>query len=178
MSIAVSVIVGPSRVHRLLCLAWGLAQAGAAWAVGVAVPARFPGAPWLALLLACTAAGLMHSAVRRPKTHRIDISGTGDLRVTVQQDVGGAGSVAALSGAAVSGANVPANLLTGSVLWPMLAVLRYAPRDAAEDMGVGATASVLPVWRDSVDPAAWRGLAVALAVIGRRCGGEGFDKIR
>lgn len=173
MSIAVSVIVRPSRVHRLLCLAWGLAQAGAAGAVGFAMPASFPGAPWLALLLTCTAVGMMHSAVRRPKTHRIDISGTGDLRVTVQQDVGGAGSAAA-----VSEADVPAVLLPGAVLWPMLAVLRYAPRDATADRGAGATARVLPVWRDSVDPDAWRGLAVALAVIGRRCGGEGFDKIR
>ena len=60
----------------------------------------------------------------------------------------------------------------------MLAVLRYAPRDAAMGTSARATASVLPVWRDSVDPAAWRGLAVALAVIGRRCGSEGFDKIR
>jgi hypothetical protein len=163
MSIAVSVIVGPSRLHRLLLSGCGLALCAAALGVGVAAPLRFPAAPWLALLLAGSAALLVRHAVRRPKTHRIDISETGELRVTVQQDVGGAGPAIA----------VPMALLPGSVLWPMLAVLRYRAADAP-DAGEG----VLPVWRDAVDPAAWRALSVALTVIGRRCGNEGFDKIR
>jgi len=163
MSIAVSVIVGPSRVHRLLLSGCALALCAAALAVGVLAPVHFPNAHWLAGVLGGTAALLMHSAARRPKTHRIDISGTGELRVTVQQDVGGTKPVT----------GVPMALSPGSVLWPMLAVLRYRAADAPD-----RRASVLPVWRDSVDPAAWRALAVALAVIGRRCGGEGFDKIR
>jgi len=173
MSIAGSVIVRPSRMHRLLLAGCGLGLCAAALAVGTAAPARFPGAPWLALVLAGTALILMRSAAWRPKTHRIDISGTGELRVTVQQDVGGAGPVTAVPTAAVPMAAVPMTLLPGAVLWPMLALLRYRAADTP-----GAAAGVLPVWRDSVDPAAWRTLAVALAVIGRRCGGEGFDKIR
>lgn len=178
MSIAVSVIVGPSRVHRLLLLGCGLALCAAALAVGVGVPLRFPGAPWLALLLGGTGAILMRDAARRPKTHRIDISGTGELRVTVQQDVGVAGPAAGapatgVPAASAPAAGVPMALLSGAVLWPMLAVLPYRIADTAD-----ARPRVLPVWRDSVDPAAWRALAVALAVIGRRCGGEGFDKIR
>jgi len=163
MSIALSVIVRPSRVHRLLPLGCGLAQCAAALAVGIGAPARFPGAYWLAAVLAGSALTLMLGAARRPKTHRIDISGTGELRVTVQQDVGVTGPVT----------GAPMVLLPGSVRWPMLALLRYRAADMP-----GAAAGVLPVWRDSVDPAAWRTLAVALAVIGRRCGGEGFDKIR
>jgi hypothetical protein len=168
MSIALSVIVRSSRVHRLLSLGCGLAQCAAALAVGIGAPARFPDAYWLAPVLAGSALALMLGAARRPKTHRIDISGTGELHVTVQQDVGVSGSVTGVPIAAV-----PIALLPGSVRWPMLALLRYR----AVDMP-GTAAGVLPVCRDSVDAAAWRTLAVALAVIGRRCGGEGFDKIR
>ena len=163
MSIAVSVIVEPSRVHRLLLAGCALALCAAAFAVGIGAPARFPGAPWLAGMLGGTGAILVRSAARRPNTHRIDISGTGELRVTVQQDVGVTGPVT----------GVPMALSPGTVLWPMLAVLRYRAVGTP-----GAAAGVLPVWRDSVDPAAWRTLAVALAVIGRRRGGERFDKIR
>jgi len=175
MSIAVSVVVGPSRIHRLLSLACGLAQSGAALAVGVVAPARFPSAPWLALALAATAAVLIHSGLRRPKTHRIDISGTGELRVTVQQDMDIAGVPAAgiqAVGAPVGGG--PVHLLPGSVAWPVLAVLRYRVPGAQ----AGTAGGVLTVWRDSVDGAAWRALAVALAVIGRRGDRERFGKIR
>jgi len=164
MSIAVSVVVGPSRIQRLLLLGCGLAQSAAAFAVGIGAPARFPAAALLALLLAGSAAVLLRSAARPPKTHRIDISGTGELRVTVQQDVGAGASTD-------SAAVAPALLLPGSLVWPVLAVLRYTRPDLP--------AGVLAVWRDSVDPASWRALAVALGVIGRRGGGgEEFDKIR
>jgi hypothetical protein len=123
--------------------------------------ARFPAAPWLAPLLAATGAILLRGAVRRPKTHRIDISGTGELRVTVQQTVDVTGVPSPVQAH-------PAALLAGSVAWPVLALLRCQV--------TGARVLVLPVWRDSVDPAAWRSLSVALAVIGRR--GEECDKIR
>lgn len=160
MSIAVSVFVAPSRIHRLLLGGCALAQLGTAIATGPLASGKVLGAPWIALLPALGAALFAVAVARRPKTHRIDISGTGDLRVTVQQDVG----AASVDGAAAS-------LLPGSVVWPVLAVLRY---------GVpGAPASTLPVWRDSVDAAGWRALAVALAVIGRRTdAGMTSDKIR
>jgi hypothetical protein len=51
-------------------------------------------------------------------------------------------------------------LLPGSVIWPMLMVLRHA--------APGTGPRVLCVWRDSVDATVWRALAVALAVVGRR----------
>jgi len=162
MSIAVSVIVGPSRIHRLLLFGCALAQAGAALAVGLLAPARFPGVPWLALVLAGTAAVLVRAAARPPKTHRIDISGTGDLRLTVQQDVGLDGGPSAISGTAAAAQVL---LLPGSVAWPVLAVLHVAVPPAG-------VPQVIPVWRDSVDPHAWRGLMVALGVIGRRAGFE------
>ena len=173
MSIAVSALVRPSRIQRLVWGGCGLAQCASALAVGMLAPERFLLAPQLALALAGAGACVLGAAVRRPKTHRIDISGTGDLRVTVQQDVDGrdraAQEGAALEGAAQEGGArqggaAPqgglAALLPDSVIWPMLMLVRYtAP---------GARPRVLAVWRDSVEPAAWRALAVALAVAGRR----------
>jgi toxin CptA len=146
MSIAVSALVRPSRIQRCVWGGCGLAQCAAALAVGLLAPERFLLTPVVALALACAGTAVLRAAAIRPKTHRIDISGTGDLRVTVQQGVsfGDGGAV----------------LLPGSVIWPMLMLLRYAVP--------GAEPQVLPVWRDSVDAAAWRALAVALAVVGRR----------
>jgi len=172
MSIAVSAFVRPSRTARRLLAGWGLAQCAAAWAVGWAAPARFAGAVLIAALLAGAGVVVAGAALRRPKTHRIDISGTGELRVTVQQDVrmprpgrqAVAGDVADRDAA-------PLALLPGSVLWPGLMVLRLG--------AAGEPARVLPVWRDSVDVHAWRALAVALAVVGRPGRAEGgFDNNR
>jgi len=151
MSIAVSVLVRPSRVQQLMTLAAGLAQCAAALAVGLHAPERFAAAPAVALALAGTGLALSRAAVVRPKTHRIDISGTGALRVTVQQDVGGRDGGDSGSGEAI--------LLPGSVIWPVWMGLRYA--------APGRTPRVLQVWRDGTDAAAWRALAVALAVAGR-----------
>jgi hypothetical protein len=165
MSIAVSALVKPSRAFRFVLGGAGLVQLGAACAAGLDglfAPARgvavsfavpLPAAlVTAALLLAGTL--LLAAAARRPMTHRIDISGTGELRVTVQQ-----------------GVPLPAwrdaqavELLPGSAVWPLLMLLRYrAPRDG----GTGRT-HTLHVWRDSVDADAWRALRVALAVAGRR----------
>ena len=150
MSIAVSALVRPSRIQRLVWGGCGLAHCASALAVGLLAPEQFLLAPLLALVLAGAGACVLGAAARRPKAHRIDISGTGDLRVTVQQDVDGRDR-AAQEGAA---------LLPDSVIWPMLMLVRYA--------APGARPRVLAVWRDSVEPAAWRALAVALAVAGRR----------
>jgi toxin CptA len=160
MSIAVSALVRPSRIQRLAWGGCGLAQCASALAVGLLAPEQFLLAPLLALALVGAGTCVLAAAVRRPKTHRIDISGTGDLRVTVQQHVDGRDRAAPPGGAAV--------LLPDSVIWPMLMLVRYA--------APGARPRVLAVWRDSVEPAAWRALAVALAVAGRRPhAGEGCE---
>lgn len=159
MSIAVSAIVGPSRVVRGVLGAWGLALLAAAYAVGWGASERFLSASVQGLILGLAGGLLLASAMHPAKMHRIDISGIGALRVTVKQDVDGAGIAPA---AAVPPAAVPAapqRLLPGSVVWPVLIVLRYgAP---------GARAATLLIGRDSVDAATWRALAVALAVTGR-----------
>jgi RNA polymerase sigma-70 factor (ECF subfamily) len=121
---ALSVLVRPSRTHRVLLAMGGLVLCAVAVAVG-ADPVHYLGAPAVALAPALAATVLLGSAARRPKTHRIDISGTGDLRVTVQQGVGPPG------GATFRNRDdTPVRLLPGSVVWPLLMVLRYGAADA------------------------------------------------
>jgi toxin CptA len=144
MSIAVSALVGPSRVHRSLLAACALVQLTTAAFLALPWAGDYLGTPLLALSALLGAAALARAAsadAHPPKTHRIDISGTGELRVTVQQGM------------------QAARLLPGSVVWPLLMVLRC--RLASGQV------RVLIVWRDAVDGATWRALAVALRVIGR-----------
>ncbi|MDN4052071.1 hypothetical protein QPK32_03150 [Massilia sp. YIM B02763] len=152
MSIAVSALVRPSRAFRLVLAGAGLAQLAAACTVAHA-SAQVRAAPVLAAALLLAAAVLLAAAARRPKTHRIDISGTGELRVTVQQVLH-----------APSCNDTPAaRLLPGSVVWPLLMLLRWrvpAP-------GARPRTHVLHIWRDAVDGETWRALAVALAAAGR-----------
>ena len=147
MSIAVSALVRPSRVHRCLLGACALVHCAMAFALMLGLPFPYLGGAPMALLPACAAAVLLAACLRAPKTRWIDISGTGDLRVTVQQDV--------RTDAAVSTA-----LLPGSSVWPLLMVLRYGEP--------GGRSHRLVIGRDAVDAATWRALAVALAVVGRR----------
>jgi membrane protein implicated in regulation of membrane protease activity len=168
MSIAVSAFVRPSPTARRLLLLWGLAHGAAALAIAAApLPLRYGAAPWLAAVLACAGLALAWTAVRTPKTHRIDISGTGELRLTVQQDV----RVPRRTRCSADGSaddfalppSAPLALLPGSTLWPGLMLLRLG----AAYGEVPAPVRVVPIWRDSVDAAAWRALAVALGAIGR-----------
>lgn len=149
MSIAVSAVVGPSRIHRCLLAGAGLSLFAAALAVGFLAPAHFRWCMFQVLALALAGAVLMHAGSAGAKTHRIDISGTGAVVLTVQQGLRGPSATAV-------------TLLPGSVVWPPLMLLRLRPEVA------GARVQVLPVWRDSVGPWAWRALAVAVLAIGRR----------
>ena len=106
----------------------------------------------------------MHAGSRRAKTHRIDISGTGDLVLTVQQGLRQR-SLAGPAHAADEAVGVA--LLPGSVVWPPLMLLRLRDQHAR--------VCVLPVWRDSVEPGAWRMLAVAVLALGRRGGRNAQD---
>jgi hypothetical protein len=165
MSIAVSALVAPSRTFRFLIAGAGLALLAAACAVALAGPACYLLAPLSALAPAFAGALLLATAARSPKTHQIDISGTGELRVTVQQGLRPAGYEAGQA----------ALLLPGSVVWPVLMLLRC--RVAAS--GTSSRILVIHVWRDAVDQDSWRALAVALAVAGRRAGlDQGCGTIR
>jgi hypothetical protein len=149
MSIATTAVVAPSRLLRALAALFGACNAAAACAV--LTPAdRFRLAPLCAAFFLLAAAFLLHSAARRNNTLRIDISGLGQLRLTVQQDLKGRGA---------DGQNgISAILLSGSTLWPQLMLLRLQSADGA--------VVVLPVLRDSVTPQQFRALLVALRATG------------
>jgi hypothetical protein len=149
MPIAVSAIVGPSRIHRCLLAGAGLCLFAAALAVGFLASAHFHGSMFQTMVLAGAGAVLMHAGSRKAKTHRIDISGTGEVVLTVQQGLRGPSAMAV-------------TLLPGSVVWPPLMLLRLQPE------GAGARLQILPVWRDSVGPGVWRVLTVAVLATGRR----------
>lgn len=168
MSIAVSALVGPSRARRLVPACAALALAAAAVALGLADATRYRAMPLAALVLAAAAADLLAVVARPPKMHRIDISGTGELRVTVQQGLHGP-----------EGAEAATVLLPGSVVWPPLMLLRCRATGVDRPGRARAAPLVVQVWRDGVDPATWRALAVALAAIGRRAGAdEGIGTLR
>ena len=145
MSIAVSAVVRPSRLLRALVLAFALAQLAAGLAIASALgpPLRFP------LLAACAClacATLLLRGLARPEmTHQIDISGLGDLRLTVQLDRG-----------ENAGESRPVQLLAGSTVWPRMLLLRLR--------GEGAI-TVLVVLPDSVAGADFRALALAIRSI-------------
>jgi toxin CptA len=155
MSIAVSAVVRPSRRLRALVAAYGLGNLAAALAVGILLPDRFALAPLSGIFFCAAAICLLHSFSVRTKTLRIDISGVGRVRLTVQQDMGAgaADAVPAPAGEAVG-------LLAGSTRWPQLMLLRLQNEEGA--------VSLLPILRDSVAPGVFRALAVAVGAAGGR----------
>jgi hypothetical protein len=146
MSIAVSAVVKPSRLLRASLAACAAAHAGAGFALaaGAGAPAR-PGLLAGACLLCAVL--LLRQALRRPKVRRIDISGLGEIRLTVQQE----------SRAVPS----PVVLQAASTLWPQLLLLLLRRQE-------GGGLVVLPVLPDSVAPGAFRALAVALRCVAER----------
>ncbi len=150
MSIALSAVVRPSRLlrHTLLLLALAHGALALAIGAGMAPPLAWPGAVAAACLLCAVLA--THAALRRGTAHQIDVSGLGELRVTVQHH----------SGAAVYGP-VVMHLLPGSTVWPQLLVLLLRPAPRGRVLA-------LPVLPDSVPPEQFRALAVACRSIARR----------
>src|SRR4051812_46344535 len=112
MSIAVSTTLRPSRVLRLALLLFGALHAG----VAIALACR-PGTialAWLvspACALACALA--VRAAARHTSVHQIDISGRGEIGLTVQQS---------MRRATPDGAPVQ-RLMPGSTLWPQFLLL-------------------------------------------------------
>lgn len=142
MSIAVSAVIVPSRLLRCAQVLFGAANLAAAAALVVRAPAAAT-----ACLLA--AAVLLGALARGPTVRRIDISGLGQLRLTVQQDIGAGAARVEL-----------AEVLRGSTAWPGLMLLRLRRADGR----VGALA-LLP---DSVESGQFRCLSVAIRNIAAR----------
>ena len=146
-SIAVSALVVPSRRLRLALGGYALAHLGASWLCLAILPQRLLFSSVCALFFLIAALFLLHGCTRLDKTHRIDVSGTGALRLTVQQKLG-TGPAAAT--------DIAVSLLPGSLLWPQLMLLRLG--DA------GGVTHTVPVLRDSLSPTEYRRLRVALGV--------------
>lgn len=148
MTIAVNAILHPSRLLRLALLAFALCSCGAAACV-LQQQARFH-AP-LAMALAAVGAGLRAAwaAWRLPNPRVLDISGLGELRLSVQQSQGAAAD------------DAPLRLLPGSTVWRGLLLLLLGPA------GPGPR-TVLIILPDSVAPGQFRSLAVAARAIAGR----------
>lgn len=143
MSIAVSAVIVPSRLLRCAQALFGAANLGAAATLGRTAPAL------AAACLLAAAALLLALRAGAPKVRRIDISGLGQLRLTVQQGIGAGAARVEL-----------AELLRGSTVWPGLMLLRLRRADGR----VGALA-LLP---DSVESGQFRCLSVAIRNIAAR----------
>jgi len=170
MSIALTVVVLPSRRLRLLAGGFGVALLAAALAAGVSASPRSAAGAVVAAALLFAGLCLLHAALRRATVHRIDISGVGRIRLTVQQDV----RLDATDG-------MPVALLSGSTLWPRLMLLRFGP---ANEDGVAAM-GWLARWRagrcvvvfpDSVAPDTFRALAVALGAVAGQGGAPVLER--
>lgn len=148
MSIAVSAVIKPSRLLRVALSAYAVASAGAAMALALGPPERFHHP--LPLALACLAVALLaaRAAASAPTMRRIDISGLGEIRLTVQHGID-------------AGARAPLTLLPGSTIWPGLLLLSL--RDPASP-----AVTVLAILPDSVAHGQFRKIAVSVNAIARR----------
>jgi toxin CptA len=148
MSIAITAVIGSSRRLRWLLAAQGAACAGAAVALA-AGPGRFHAPWWLAAACAGAACVAWRAALRRANARQIDISGLGEIRLSVQQSLGAAPPPIALM-----------TLLPGSTVWPSLLILLLR--------GGNGRVTVLTILPDSVTAGNFRKLAVSFTSIARR----------
>ncbi|MFP5392708.1 MAG: protein YgfX [Gammaproteobacteria bacterium] len=162
MSIALSVLVRPSRLLRWALAAHGAVLGALALALlsGRAGPVAWPGA--LAAMAGLAACALVRAALLARTAHQIDVSGLGELRVTVKHHESTAVGTA-------SSQPVSMRLLPGSTLWPYLLVLLLARRDSQRRRGAVLALLVLP---DSLPPDQFAALAVACRSIGNRSRGK------
>jgi len=147
MSIAVSAVVKPSRLLRAALLLYAGVNLAVAGVLLAATPGAFRAQPLIAACCLAAAAGAAAGFVSAGNKRRIDISGVGEMRVTVQQKLAGSGAQ-----------TTPCTLLPGSAVLPGLLLLVLRRDDAP--------AGVVAVFADSVSAAEFRALAVAIRVIG------------
>ena len=158
MSIAVSAVIKPSRLLRVALTVFAAVSAGAAMALLSGQFGRFHVAHVLAAacLLGSLVAGRAGAGLTT--TRRIDISGLGEIRLTVQHSIGATpGSEPGMAPAAPE----LVRLVAGSTLWPGLLLLTLQ----GDQHGARTVLTILP---DSVAPDQFRRLAVSINAIARR----------
>jgi hypothetical protein len=134
-------------------LLFALAQLCAAFAVGILLPDRLSGAAFCAAFFLLAALCLLHRWAGTTKTHQIDVSGTGTLRLTVQQEME--------ADPLASGGTV-VTLLPGTLIWPAMLLLHLRDEAGARHL--------VPVLRDSLAAPEYRLLRVAVGTLCRRHG--------
>lgn len=146
MSIAVSAVIRPSRLVCATQASYAAANLGAGLVLASGAAGSFAAPQLLALCCALAGLALLRTLPGVKTTRRIDISGPGQIRLTVQQDVSGNNE-----------SGVPVSLMPGSTVWPaaMLLLLR-------DESGRVTVLMVLP---DSVAQGGFRALAVAIRAI-------------
>lgn len=152
MSIAVTAVVRPSVRLRCLLAGYAACAVGAGLALACAGPARFALA-WPGAAVSVLAGLLFLLSLLKDSTRRqIDISGVGQIRLTVYHS-GGMPEAPAAQTATV-------RLMAASTLWPGWLMLLLRGED-------GRTAA-LAVWPGSVAGTAFRPLALACRAIAAR----------
>lgn len=146
-----SACVAPSRLLRTALLLFALAQLCAAVLVGLVLPERVAGAAFCAAFFLLAALASLRGWAGATKTHRIDVSGTGTLHLTVQQGMGA--EALASSGTVV-------RLLPATLIWPSLLLLHLADESGHKH--------IVAVLRDSLAPFEYRALRVAIGTLCRR----------
>lgn len=156
-SIALAALVLPSRALRRACALLGVAALLSAVNVQFS-PASFH-TPLLVTACCALLCGLsVHACTGRAKAHQIDISGLGQIRLTVQLCIGR--EPAATPDTQQWPATREVRLLPASTLWPQLLLLLLCDSD-----GMVIPVVVLP---DSVSPEAFRALACACRAVRHR----------
>jgi hypothetical protein len=153
MSVAVSARVAPSRLARAGLLLFALAQFGAAFTVGKVLPDRVAGASFCVAFFLLAALCVLHGWAVATKTHQIDVSGTGAIRLTVQQE---------MEAGALASDGFVVTLLPDTLVWPQLMLLHLADANGARH--------IVPVLRDSLAPSEYRALRVAIGTLGGQAG--------
>ena len=152
MSIAVSVVVKPSQSLFIIVAGICLGAALVGLLIGLGAVGELQ--TWLRTLCAgfCISlalAGLIRTA-RRRKTYRVDISGTGQIRLRAA-GIAQLPAMQPASGPADEGLLV--SLLADSTIWPRFLLLRLR----AEDGSV----HIVPILHDCLPEESFRAIAVA-----------------
>ncbi|MEW7851354.1 protein YgfX [Massilia aurea] len=176
MSFAVSAIVRPSRRLRCLLAAFCATLLATSLVVGIGTPERFafdglvaftPLAGALALAWPLTRswghAKVDPQLVSQALLHgfgtarRLDISGLGQLRLTVQQEMRAVARPLVTGSTGHASEGIAVTLLPGATVWPCCILLRLRAPD-----GTAGTLAILP---DSMSADDFRALAVAVRAL-------------
>jgi hypothetical protein len=150
MSLAVSARVAPSRRLRAGLLLFALAQLCAAFLLLILLPDRLASAACCAAFFLLAALCVLHGWAGATKTHQIDVSGTGGIRLTVQQE---------MEADLLAPNEFVVTLLPATLVWPSMLLLHLADEQGARH--------IVPVLRDSLPPSDYRALRVAIGTLCR-----------